>query len=127
MAGPYEKTSDGFESQFGVNHLGHFLLTNMLLPVLIKSGSKAHPSRVVNLSSMAALLFAPEKGILFDDLDGSKNYQKWERYGQSKIANILFTNELNKRMKENGHDVVSISVHPGNILDTNLQRSLVFS
>jgi len=124
MAGPYVKTSDGFESQFGVNHLGHFLLTNILLPVLIKSGSKAHPSRVVNLSSAGALMFAPKKGILFDDLDGSKKYQKWERYGQSKIANILFTNELNKRMKENGHDVVSISLHPGNILDTNLQRSL---
>lgn len=124
MAGPLEKTKDGFESQFGVNHLGHFLLTNLLLPVLIKSGTKAHSSRVVNLSSIAALLFAPAKGILFDDLDASKNYQKWERYGQSKIANILFTNELNKRMKEQGHDVISVSLHPGNIAETNLGRSI---
>jgi NAD(P)-dependent dehydrogenase (short-subunit alcohol dehydrogenase family) len=124
MAGPLEKTSDGFEAQFGVNHLGHFLLTNLLLPVLIKSGSKAHPAIVINLTSMAALLFGPKQGILFDDLDGSKYYQKWERYGQSKVANILFTNERNKRMKENGHDVVSISVHPGYIAETNLGRSL---
>jgi retinol dehydrogenase-12 len=87
MACPKTMTSDGLEMQFAVNHLGHFMLTKLLLPVLIKSGTKERPSRVINLSSMAQMVFSPHVGILFDDLNADKSYHDGERYGQSKLAN----------------------------------------
>ena len=120
MACPRSLTADGVETQFGVNHLGHFYLTTLLLPTLTKSGTKDHPSRVVNLSSMAQFLFAPKEGMLFDDLNGDKRYHDWERYGQSKLANVLFSNELNERCKDK--NVISIALHPGVIMSTNLMR-----
>ena len=120
MACPKSTTKDGVESQFGVNHLGHFYLTNLLLPVLSKSGTKETPSRVVNLSSMAQFVFAPKDGILFDDINGDKHYHDWQRYGHSKLANVLFSNELNDRCKDKR--VISIAVHPGVITSTNLMR-----
>ena len=82
MACPYSKTVDGFESQFGVNHLGHCLLTTLLLPEL-KAGK---PARVVVVSSVAH-----RRGdINYEDINWEKNYNKWLAYGQSKTANILF-------------------------------------
>jgi NAD(P)-dependent dehydrogenase (short-subunit alcohol dehydrogenase family) len=95
MNAPYSLTVDGFESQFGVNHLGHFLLTNLLLDVLKRSA----PSRIVVLSSEAHRFgkvhfnkFTPEQ----------KDYNGWVYYGQSKRANIMFTCELSRRLEGTG-------------------------
>lgn len=127
MAAPKALTEDGFESQFGVNHLGHFLLTTQLLPLLIASGTKENPSRVINLSSGANIMFSSKDGIKMDDLNGDKTYYKWERYGESKLANILFTKELNRRMQAAGQPVISVAVHPGVILATNLMKDYSLS
>jgi len=122
MACPKALTEDGFESQFGVNHLGHFLLTNQLLPMLIASGTKQTPSRVVNLSSWANIAFPAAEGLKLDDLSAEKSYLPWERYGASKLANVLFTRELNRRMTLQDGNVISVSVHPGAIISTNLLK-----
>ncbi|CAF3292678.1 unnamed protein product [Rotaria socialis] len=110
MATPYSKTVDGFESQFGVNHLAHFLLTTSLLPEL-KAGK---PSRVVVVSSLAN----KRGGINWDDINWEKKYDKWLAYAQSKTANILFAKQLNKLYESEG--IQAYSLHPGGIL-TNLQ------
>ena len=113
MAVPYGKTEDGFELQFGTNHLGHFVLVNRLLPLLKASA----PSRIVNLSSAGH--FA--SGILWDDPNFDTNeYSKLEAYGQSKTANILFTVELERRYGDAG--VHAWAVHPGMVM-TDLARS----
>ena len=113
MAVPYGKTEDGFELQFGTNHLGHFVLVNRLLPLLKASA----PSRIVNLSSAGH--FA--SGIIWDDPNFETNeYSKMEAYGQSKTANILFTVELERRYGDAG--VHAWAVHPGMVM-TDLARS----
>jgi NAD(P)-dependent dehydrogenase (short-subunit alcohol dehydrogenase family) len=112
MATPFERTADGFELQFGTNHLGHFLLTNLLTPLLLAGA----PSRVVNLSS------GGHKGsdIIWDDPNyESRPYDKFEAYGQSKTANILFSVELDRRLRDRG--VRSYAVHPG-MIATELGR-----
>eukprot|EP00128_Syssomonas_multiformis_P005686 Colp12_sorted_trinity150504_noHs@26113 len=124
MACPKSLTVDGFETQFGVNHVGHFAFTQGLIPVLAKTGTKEQPARIVNLASLANYLFGPQEGIIFDDLEGNVNYDAWERYGQSKLANILFTKELQKRYGD--QNIVSVSLHPGSITQTNLMRHLGF-
>jgi NAD(P)-dependent dehydrogenase (short-subunit alcohol dehydrogenase family) len=103
MACPKALTKDGFEMQLGTNHLGHFLLTNLLLD-LLKASS---PSRVVVVSSVLHRLGRIKK----EDLMSEKSYWKWQVYGQSKLANILFTNELAKRLEGSG--VTANSLHPG--------------
>ncbi|XP_067091046.1 retinol dehydrogenase 11-like [Osmerus mordax] len=111
MSCPKWQTEDGFEMQFGVNHLGHFLMTNCLLDLLKKSA----PSRIVNVSSLAH-----EKGeIHFDDINLDKDYSPWKSYRQSKLANVLFTRELAKRLK--GTRVTTYCLHPG-IIHTELGR-----
>jgi NAD(P)-dependent dehydrogenase (short-subunit alcohol dehydrogenase family) len=113
MAVPYGKTDDGFELQFGTNHLGHFVLVNRLMPLLKASA----PSRIVNLSSAGH--FA--SGIIWDDPNFETNdYSKMDAYGQSKTANILFTIELERRYGDAG--VHSWAVHPGMVM-TDLARS----
>ena len=126
MACPLTLTEDGFESQFGVNHVGHFYLTKLLLPLLEKSGTVKEPSRVVNLSSIAHIMLAPSEGILFDDLDGSKKYNSWTRYGNSKLANVLFTVDMQKRFNKGGK-IAFVTLHPGNILSTNLSQFMGIS
>lgn len=96
-------TEDGFEAQLGINHLGHFLLTTLLLDKLKKSA----PSRIINVSSIAH-----KRGkINFDDLNSKDSYEPGEAYDQSKLANILFTIELAERLKGTG--VTVNAVHPG--------------
>jgi len=114
MASPFSKTVDGFESQFGTNHLGHFLLTTLLIPAL-KAGA---PSRVVNLSS-AGHKRAP---VDVDDYNFEKTpYEKWTSYARAKSANISFTVELNRRYADQG--ITSFAVSPGGIM-TGLQKEI---
>jgi len=108
-------TTEGIESQFGVNHVGHFLLTNLLLKTIQASA----PSRVVVLSSAGHM----RSGIKFDDWNSEKNYDSMLAYGQSKTANALFALHLNSKMKAEGVKVEAFSVHPGSI-HTELQRHL---
>ena len=114
MACPLGRTPEGWEMQFATNHLGHFLLTSHLLPAL-RAGA---PARVVNVSS-AGHRFGP---VNFDDIHFEKHdYDKWESYGQSKTANVLFSLELDRRYQEAG--VRSFALHPGAIV-TELGRHL---
>ena len=109
MAVPYAQTADGFESQIGTNHLGHFALTNLLLPKI--------SDRVVTVSSMMHLL----GWISLKDLNWkSRPYLAWPAYGQSKLANLLFTTELQHRLEASGSSVRAVSAHPG-YSATNLQ------
>lgn len=105
MAIPKTPTADGFESQFGVNHLAHFALTGLLLDRLLA----APGSRVVNVSSQAHT----GGRINFDDLQGDKSYSRFGAYAQSKVANILFTRELQKHLDHAGAPVLSVAAHPG--------------
>lgn len=121
MATPHGRTADGFELQLGTNHLGHFLLTGLLYPRL-----QATPdSRVVTVSSYAHYFGR----INFDDLQSEGFYQKWLAYGQSKLSNLLFAKELQRRCALNGGNPISIAVHPGyaatNLQDTSWFFSLV--
>ena len=114
MACPLARTADGFEMQFGTNHLGHFLFTARLFPLLVESA----PSRIVNLSSHGHLI----AGVDLDDPNYEhRPYDKWEAYGQAKSANVLFTRELDRRFGD--HGVHAYAVHPGMIL-TELGRHL---
>tara|TARA_R110002110_G_scaffold77815_4_gene204398 strand:- start:62 stop:1033 length:972 start_codon:yes stop_codon:yes gene_type:complete len=114
MACPLARVGPGWESQFGVNHMGHFALTRALLPLL----EKAQAPRVVALSSIAHR----RGGILWDDIQFEhSDYQKWIAYAQAKSANALFANALNRRMQ--GFGGRAFSVHPGGIF-TPLQRHL---
>ena len=115
MACPYTKTADGFELQFGVNHLAHFLLTNLLLDRL----KEAPSARIVTVSSIG---HAAGK-INFDDLQFEKSYNKWVAYFQSKLANVLFARSLAKRLQ--GTNVTAYSLHPGAVR-TELGRHVAF-
>ncbi len=114
MALPYRKTVDGFEMQFGTNHLGHFALTGLLLDALLA----ADGARVVNVSSGAHRMGR----IRFDDLQWERSYYKWFAYGQSKLANLLFTFELQRRADKAGAKLLAVGCHPG-YAATNLQSA----
>ncbi|KAK7279453.1 hypothetical protein RJT34_24506 [Clitoria ternatea] len=118
---PFQKTEDGIEMQFGTNHLGHFLLTNLLLDKM-KQTAKATgiEGRIINLSSIAHV-YTYEEGIRFDYINDEIGYSDKRAYGQSKLANILHTNELSRRLKEEGVNITANSVHPGVIM-TPLMR-----
>jgi len=110
MAVPERRTADGFEMQIGTNHLGHFALTNLLLPRI--------RDRVVTVSSGAHRAGR----IRLDDLNWEQGgYQRWRAYGQSKLANLLFTSELQRRLAESGSSVRAVAAHPG-YAATNLQN-----
>jgi NAD(P)-dependent dehydrogenase (short-subunit alcohol dehydrogenase family) len=114
MAWHYARTVGGFEMQFGTNHLGHFALTGLLLPALIA----APHARVVVVSSD---MHASGK-IDFDNLDAKQSYRPWRAYSQSKLANLLFAYELQRRMKAAGVDALAVGCHPG-YAATNLQAA----
>ncbi|WP_093161504.1 SDR family NAD(P)-dependent oxidoreductase [Aliiruegeria lutimaris] len=112
MACPQGQTDDGFELQFGSNHLGHFLMTNLIAPALADVG------RVVSLSSSAHRM----SPVVFDDIQFERrDYDKWAAYGQAKTANALFALGLNRRLT--GRAIEAFAVHPGAI-HTDLQRHL---
>jgi NAD(P)-dependent dehydrogenase (short-subunit alcohol dehydrogenase family) len=105
MAPPLARTPQGFESQLGTNHLGHFALTGHLLPLL----NAADSPRVITTSSQAHRIGR----MRWDDLQWEKRYERWQAYGQSKLANLLFMRELDRRASSNGSPLVSASGHPG--------------
>jgi NAD(P)-dependent dehydrogenase (short-subunit alcohol dehydrogenase family) len=106
MALDESQTEDGFETQIGVNHLGHFALTGLLLPSLMKRPN----SRIVNVSSMGHI---PGKIHLDDLMCDRRRYSRWGAYFQSKLANILFTNELERRLRETSSTTIALAAHPG--------------
>ncbi len=114
MALPYQKTAQGFEKQLGTNHLGHFALTARLYPLLVKSDF----ARVVTVSSV----YHRQGSIQFDDLQSEQRYNKWKAYAQSKLANVLFTLELQRRLTAVNSHVMSLGAHPG-YAATNLQAA----
>ena len=114
MALPFRQTVDGFEMQFGTNHLGHFALTGRLLPLLLA----AHAPRVVTVSS-----FMHRVGRLnLANLDAANGYDKWAAYSMSKLANLLFTFELQRRAQRVGAALTAAAAHPG-YTRTNLQTA----
>ncbi|MBK3580120.1 SDR family NAD(P)-dependent oxidoreductase [Streptomyces sp. MBT65] len=114
MAMPYGTTVDGFETHFGVNHLGHFALTGLLLPALLD----APDARIVTLSSFMHAL----ANIDIDDLNSERRYSRWTAYARSKTANLLFTHEVARRLAAAGSGVVATAAHPG-YAATNLQTA----
>jgi NAD(P)-dependent dehydrogenase (short-subunit alcohol dehydrogenase family) len=118
MATPAGRTADGFDLQMGTNHLGHFALTGLLLPALRRSPS----ARVVTVSSLMARTV---RGVsLTDPRVPAARYSKWDAYGQSKLANLLFTFELDRRLRAAGLPVTAVAAHPGytrtNLVDAGL-------
>ncbi|MFC6156204.1 oxidoreductase [Kribbella jiaozuonensis] len=114
MAPPHRETIDGFELQIGTNHLGHFALTGRLMPVLVGG------SRVVTVSSF---MHKTVRGISEADLRRpAGSYRKWEAYGKSKLANLLFMLELDRRARAAGADLLSVGAHPG-YASTHLQAA----
>ncbi len=111
MVPPYKRTKDGYELQFGTNHLGHFTLTGLLMPLILETPD----SRIVTVSSIAAR----NGQINFENLDGSKRYNPMTYYRQSKFANLLFAVELQHRLSGKGSKTISVACHPG-ISNTNL-------
>jgi NAD(P)-dependent dehydrogenase (short-subunit alcohol dehydrogenase family) len=114
MATPRRSTADGFELQFGTNHLGHFALTGLLIGEM----EGREDARVVTLSSGAHRIGR----IAFDNLSGDRRYFRWRAYGQSKLANLMFALELDRRLRAAGSTIKSLAAHPG-YAATNLQTA----
>jgi len=117
MTPPFGRTADGFETQFGTNFIGHFLLTLLLLPLL----NRTPGARVVTLSSVAHWIGR----IDFDNLNAEKHYSKWHAYSQSKLANLLFVHELQRRLQRSGASTISVGAHPG-VTASELTRHSLF-
>jgi NAD(P)-dependent dehydrogenase (short-subunit alcohol dehydrogenase family) len=113
-ASPRQQTADGFELQFGTNHLGPFALTGLLLERM----QGREDARVVTVSSTAHRYGK----VRFGDLQGERRYRRWRAYCQSKLANVLFARELDRRLREAGSTVSSLAAHPG-YAATNLQTA----
>ena len=117
MWNPRTITKDGFESQFGINHLGHFALTGLLLPNL-----EATPgSRIVTVSSNGHRLGSQD--IFWEDINADEEYHSRKRYYASKLANLLFTYELDRRLRAKGSETIAVAAHPGGS-DTELSRNV---
>jgi retinol dehydrogenase 12 len=124
MAVPAALTKDGYEIQFGTNHLGHFLLHKLLLPTLLATAKLPSADvRVISLTSLAHLWAPLWSGIAFESLHTSMTWTPTlMRYGQSKLANILFVKEVQRRYGEQG--ITAVAVHPGAV-DTDLYRTVI--
>ncbi|MBY6569294.1 SDR family NAD(P)-dependent oxidoreductase, partial [Rhodococcus sp. BP-154] len=116
MMTPYGTTADGFELQFGTNHLGHFALTGLLMDRILA----APGSRIVTVSSVGHRFV---RGIRFDDLQWERDYTRTGAYGQAKLANLMFTYALQRRLR--GTDTSAVAAHPGGS-NTDLARNLPF-
>jgi NAD(P)-dependent dehydrogenase (short-subunit alcohol dehydrogenase family) len=114
MAPPFGRTVDGFETQVGTNHLGHFAFTGLLLPALLAGGG----ARVVSVASVAHRFGRLDRA----NYQSERSYQKWLAYGQSKLSNLLFAFELQRRAAAVGAGIVSTAAHPG-LSDTNLWKN----
>lgn len=119
MAAPLSRTQDNLELQIGTNHFAHFLLFQLLKPLMLSTAAKGTVVRVVSLSSSGHR----RSGVRFDDINfrDEDKYEKWTAYGQSKTANIYMANEIDRRY--GGRGIRAVSVHPGGIL-TDLPRHL---
>ncbi|KMT16355.1 hypothetical protein BVRB_3g055020 [Beta vulgaris subsp. vulgaris] len=121
MATPFMLSKDKIELQFAINHLGHFLLTNLLLETMKKTVHESNrEGRIVNVSSRRHQLSYPE-GIRFGKINDPTGYNSLSAYGQSKLANVLHANELARHLKEDGVEITANSVHPG-VVDTDIFR-----
>ncbi|KAL3029252.1 hypothetical protein AAZX31_03G153300 [Glycine max] len=120
---PFKLSEDGIEMQFATNHIGHFHLSNLLLDKM-KQTAKATgiEGRIINLSSIAHN-YTYRKGIRFNKINERKGYGNKKAYGQSKLANILHTNELSRRLQEEGVNITANSVHPGVIMTPLMRHS----
>ena len=118
MTPPHTKTSDGFELQFGANHLGHFALTGHLLDTILSTSG----ARIINVSSISHRM--GNGTIAFDNLNAEKGYEASAAYSQSKLANLLFTLELNQHFSEFNADAIAVASHPG-WTATGLTRGLI--
>ncbi|KAL5550022.1 hypothetical protein UlMin_000198 [Ulmus minor] len=120
---PFQLSEDGIEMQFATNHLGHFLLTNLLLERMKETArTTGVEGRIVNLSSIAHL-HTYKEGIRFDEINDEKSYSDKKAYGQSKLANILHANELSRQLQEEGVNIAVNSVHPGLIMTPLMRHS----
>ena len=106
MALDRTSTADGFEAQIGIHHFGHFALTGLLMPTLVRNGG----GRIVNVSSMG---HRPGRVVLDDLMFERRRYSRWGAYFQSKLANLLFTRELDRRLRSANNGVIGVCSHPG--------------
>lgn len=115
MATPFMLSKDNIELQFATNHIGHFLLTNLLLETMKKTARESNKEgRIVNVSSRRHR-FSYREGIRFDMINDQSGYNRLSAYGQSKLANVLHANELSRRLKDDGANITANSLHPGAI------------
>ncbi|KAI4326941.1 hypothetical protein L6164_019454 [Bauhinia variegata] len=121
MATPFMTSQDNIEFQFATNHLGHFLLTNLLLETMKQTVRECNKEGRIVIVSSEAHKFAYDEGIRFDKINDESGYHSYFAYGQSKLANILHANELARRLKEEGVKITANSLHPGSII-TNILR-----
>ncbi|KGO66116.1 Glucose/ribitol dehydrogenase [Penicillium expansum] len=124
MCVPYEETGNGFEMQIGVNYIGHFVFTKLLIPILQKTAETTEKGsvRVVNVSSDGHAKLAPKEGIIFSDMNMKNDFSVWARYGHSKLANVLHSRALAKRYP----NILTLSLHPGTV-KTNLSAGPISS
>ncbi|XP_048127674.1 short-chain dehydrogenase TIC 32, chloroplastic-like isoform X1 [Rhodamnia argentea] len=126
MGTPFILSKDNIELQFATNHIGHFLLTSLLLDNMKKTARKSsREGRIVNVSSQGHQLTYNE-GIRFNKINDKSGYNRYRAYGQSKLANILHANELARQLKEDGVNMTVNSLHPG-VIATNLFRHNIIS
>ncbi|XP_010538804.1 PREDICTED: short-chain dehydrogenase TIC 32, chloroplastic isoform X1 [Tarenaya hassleriana] len=121
MASPFMLSSDNIELQFATNHLGHFLLTNLLLDIMKTTAQESNREGRIVIVSSEGHRFAYWEGIRFDKINDESSYNSLQAYGQSKLCNILHAKELSRQLKEQGVNITANSLHPGSIM-TNLLR-----
>ncbi|KAK7315073.1 hypothetical protein VNO77_33605 [Canavalia gladiata] len=127
FAAPFMLSKDNIELQFATNHMGHFLLTSLLLDTMKKTAHEnKKQGRIINVSSSLHRT-AYREGIHFDKINDQSSYHNWLAYGQSKLANILHANELARCLKEDGIDITANSIHPGAVLTNVFRHTSVLS
>ncbi|GMP70289.1 hypothetical protein CsSME_00029203 [Camellia sinensis var. sinensis] len=127
MATPFMLSIDKIELQFATNHIGHFLLTNLLLETMKETvHTTSKEGRIVNVSSRRHQFSYPE-GIRFDKINDQSGYNQLSAYGQSKLANVLHANELARHLKDDRVEITANSLHPGAIATNLFRHHILFS